>query len=82
MNMRGIHRPGPEFSPLSAVASFVGAFAILGFVLLGDGTEVPNGAVPAAANPGASQGGDPSVPSASSVFGNRADEPSPQIETF
>jgi hypothetical protein len=83
MNIRDIHGPGPELGALSAIASFVGAFALLGFVLLGDGTEVPSGAVPAAASPAASyEGGDPSVPPASSVFGNRADEPAPQVETF
>lgn len=83
MNMRGIQRPGVELGALSAIASFAGAFALLGFVLLGDGPEMPNGAVPAAANPGAPyESSDPSVPSASSVFGNRYEAPAPQVETF
>lgn len=83
MDMRGIHWPHLEFGGLSAIASFVGAFAILGFVLLGDGTDGPNAAVPAGATAGASpESGDPSVPSASSVFGNRYEAPAPQVETF
>jgi len=81
MDMRGIH--GRELGTLSAVASFVGAFALFGFVLLGDGPEIPAGTAPAATVPGAGyESGDPSVPSASSVFGNRYVEPGPQAETF
>ena len=83
MHIRGTHGHGLEISALSAIASFVGAFAIIGFVLLGIGAEAPSGAVPNSANPAMSyEGTDPSVPSASSVFGNRSEEPGPQVETF
>lgn len=74
MNIRGT---------FSAIASFVGAVAVVGFVVLGNGPQSPYGTVPATPSPATSyEGTDPSVPSASSVFGNRTDEPSPQIETF
>jgi hypothetical protein len=74
MNIRGTY---------SAVASFVGAVAIVGFVVFGNGPQAPYGSVPATVSPAASyEGTDPSVPSASSVFGNRAEEPSPPIATF
>lgn len=83
MNIRGTNGHGLEFGALSAIASFVGAFAIVGFVLLDNDPQPPYGSLPTTAYPAASyEGTDPSVPSASSVFGNRSEEPSPQIETF
>jgi hypothetical protein len=83
MSIRGTHGHGLEFGTLSTIASFVGAVAIVGFVLLDNGQQAPYGAIPAAAYPATSYvGTDPSVPSASSVFANRAEEPSPQIDTF
>ena len=83
MSIRGTHGHGLKFSTLSAIASFVGAVAIVGFVLLDNSPQAPYGAVPATAYPATTyEGTDPSVPSASSVFANRADEPSPQVETF
>jgi hypothetical protein len=83
MNIRGTNGQGLEFGALSAIASFVGAFAIVGFVLLDNDPQAPYGSLPAAAYPASSyEGTDPSVPSASSVFGNRSEEPGPQIETF
>lgn len=83
MNIRGTRGHGLELGALSAIASFVGAFAIVGLVLLDNGPQAPYGSVPATATAAASyEGTDPSVPSASSVFGNRAEEPAPQVETF
>jgi hypothetical protein len=83
MNIRGTKGHGLEFGALSAIASFVGAFAIVGFVLLDNGPQAPYGSVPSAAYPATTYAGtDPSVPSANSVFGNRAEEPAPQVETF
>jgi len=74
MNIRGTY---------SAIASFVGAVAVIGFVVFGNGPQAPYGSVPSTESPAASYAGtDPSVPSASSVFGNRTEEPSPPIETF
>lgn len=74
MNIRGTY---------STIASFVGAVAIVGFVVLGNGPQAPYGTVPATVYPATSYvGTDPSVPSASSVFGARVDEPGPQVETF
>lgn len=70
-------------STYSTIASFVGAAAVVGFIVHGNGPQAPYGAVPDAASPATSyEGTDPSVPSASSVFGNRTEEPGPQIETF
>lgn len=83
MNIRGTNEHGVEFGALSAIASFVGAFAIVGFVLLDNDPQAPYGSLPATPYPATSYDGtDPSVPSASSVFGNRTEEPSAQIETF
>lgn len=74
MNIRGTH---------STIASFVGAVAVVGFVVYGNGPQAPYGSVPFTESPAASYAGtDPSVPSASSVFGNRSDEPDTPIETF
>lgn len=74
MNIRGTY---------SAIASFVGAVAVVGFVVFGNGPHAPYGSVPFTDSPAASYAGtDPSVPSASSVFGNRTDDPGTQIETF
>jgi hypothetical protein len=83
MSIRGTHGQGRKFSTLSTIASFVGAVAIVGFVLLENSPQAPYGAVPATAFPASTyEGTDPSVPSASSVFANRAEEASPQVETF
>lgn len=83
MNIRGIKGHGTEFGALTAIASCVGAFAIVGFVFLDEAPQAPYGSVPVAAYPATSyEGTDPSVPSAISVFGNRAEEPGPQVETF
>lgn len=83
MNIRGIHGNGTDLGALTAIASCVAAFAMVGFVFLDNGPQAPYGSVPVATYPAASyQGTDPSVPSAVSVFGNRAEEPGPQVETF
>lgn len=88
--MRTRHLPQSilEFGTFSSVASVVGVSALLGFVLIGNWSEAPAGLAPTGAGTAAASppteyvSSDPSVPSASSVFGGRADEPAQQVDTF